>query len=691
MRHNETIIRPGLMSLGIDGGTSAQGLPSLRRLRFADGGESSARCVNLRSCDGGGLEAVRLGRRLFSTADPVVMADSRDDLRNFFTLGPDLKLRLAIVAGADGRVEKRGDLIATLPAGIEQWAVCGEFLVLRLADSSLYYLLWHPDERRYSALGRLPGFGTLRVEKRDETQITSEIGRTRFSSVVPDPREGNASAYGSAAVGAVEDALRRGMETARQSGYWVQPVAVRVVWRLWDGSILHQTEAAVAADASVQTGGRVLLPLTHSDKGYTGTAASVLTLPAYRLGVMIDGGIPAAWSDVVSSVEVWVSQEPDPLVGEASVGLHTGAQELALTVSLRGKSLAEIMPEATGGLMERMERTEPGAATADRTVARLPVAGAVMDPVLSAPGMPAEATAVEGHGGWLHSATAGEVFTSCRGNPFVRAGYSRSPGGRIAAMAAQPVGGGAYTRQYLYLFTDRGIVGLTHDSDGRHRNVRMVSQLRVGGRGSVASGSGGVYALGESGTLVRLRDSSVATIARGLRGYGEMVCEPRHNELWIFGRGFPCWLSLNLDTGSEAGASLRDAAWESCPRECGGCLYVLGASGVDLLEADDGDLAAVEWESFADRIGSGGAVSVGADLRGAGMAAGVGILLHDDHGQDQDAEGTVLGKMTVSGSHSGTSRCGMMLPPAFGARLSVRVSGRLTRLGAVSIGERVSV
>lgn len=147
---------PGLMALGTDGGARRDGRPSIGRGSHRGGSRvaeewRASHCLNLRRGDEGGLVAVRGGLTVTPTGAAAVMADRRDDENSFFTLDADLDLRLAAVERDDGSVERREELLARLPARADQYAVCGEFLVMRLADGRLYYLLWHADERRYSA------------------------------------------------------------------------------------------------------------------------------------------------------------------------------------------------------------------------------------------------------------------------------------------------------------------------------------------------------------------------------------------------------------------------------------------------------------------------------------------------------------------------------------------------------------
>lgn len=676
---------PGLMALGTDGGTRRDGSPATGRGSRRGGRRApeewcASHCLNLRRGDEGGLVAVRGGLTVTPTGAEAVMADRRDDENSFFTLDADLGLRLAAVERDDGSVERREELLARLPARADQYAVCGEFMVMRLADGRLYYLLWHADERRYSALGTLPEFGGISVERSGEIGITAPVAPSKFSGVVADPRQGDPQTYAASAVPAVEEALRKAMASAREAGYWTQPVAVRLAYRLWDGTLLHLSEPVVAGGSEAQAGGRVDLSLTANDKGYTGTAQGTLTIPAYRLAVGLPQALPAGWDDVVGSVEIWVSEEPDPLDGGASVGFSQSGTAMTIGVRLGRKSAAAVASDLGKALMERTETLSSAVGGTVLDLVRHEAHGARLDPAEEPVRVPSSATAVEGHGDHLHVASDGKVATTRRGNPFVVAGESLSPGGRVAAMAAQPTGGGAYTRQYVYLFTDRGVMGLTHDMEGRHRNIRQLSPVAVRSRSGVAQAPGGVYALGARGELLLLRDSKATTLVRGLGGYTGAACDRRHNELWLFAPGRKRWLAVSLDGDAPAG-SMRDTEWEKVPVDCGGRLYVLGSRSVSRLEDDDGEELPVEWESFPEEWPLEGAATVGVGLCGDAVKASVAVWSHGSAQPPSLSGAACLGRWEVRGGVNGLTRCGVMLPPSWtGPRLSLAVGGRASRL-----------
>ena len=130
------------------------------------------------------------------------------------------------------------------------------------------------------------------------------------------------------------------------------------------------------------------------------------------------------------------------------MGLHSQGAALSIGVSLGARSASSVAESVVASAMEKAETLAPTAGGTAVSLTRREPRGKRLDPA-EAPSAPMlSATAIEGHGDYLHLASRGKVATTMRGNPFVVAWESLSPGGRVAAMAAQPVGGGAYTRQY---------------------------------------------------------------------------------------------------------------------------------------------------------------------------------------------------------------------------------------------------
>ena len=271
----------------------------------------------------------------------------------------------------------------------------------------------------------------------------------------------------------------------------------------------------------------------------------------------------------------------DPLDGGASVGLHSQGAALSIGVSLGARSASSVAESVVASAVEKAETLAPTAGGAAVSLTRREPRGKRLDPAEAPSAAVFSATAIEGAATTCISRRGARWPPRCAAIRSWWLWESLSPGGRVAAMAAQPVGGGAYTRQYVYLFTDRGITALTHDTGGQAPQHAPISRSVVRSRLRVASGEEGVYAVGEDGELLLLRDSSARTLVRGLEGYSGLAFERRHRELWLFAPGRSRWMAVDTE-GDGLSASTRSEVRERVPVDCGGRLYVLGARGVSV-------------------------------------------------------------------------------------------------------------
>lgn len=98
------------------------------------------------------------------------------------------------------------------------------------------------------------------------------------------------------------------------------------------------------------------------------------------------------------------------------------------------------------------------------------------------PGNMLKADCILGYGEFLHVGADDSLYTSRRGNPFVLRDVTVGMGGRVRSLRPQRCGGGAFTRQYIYASTDRGLTALCHKADGGHTNCRPGVPGTVGTR-----------------------------------------------------------------------------------------------------------------------------------------------------------------------------------------------------------------
>lgn len=734
------------------------------------------------------------------------VADRRDDEVMLLSAAGGVGLRLEGAVRADGSFESIDEEICELPAPLGEAAPAGEFLVLRLSDGTLFFLLWHADLRRYSALGRLPQLPRIDVEAADVVSLTATVDAVTFRRTLSDPRSGFTDTDTQAMGKAAGEAWARLRGYAAAQGRRVGPVAVRVAARLWDGRLL-----AVSAPAIVSCGwqeeGRVQLPLAGSAGAYAGTLEGSVGARAYKIGVDASDVDTGGWSDVIRSYEVWATDEVPlregapasaaynpAMPGVALITLAGPDREMALT-ALLGAGMRRVgsveaggrcvvgradhaplrhLPaevEALAGMRARTllghagflhlggvgrrspEPQFPRGEGSGRVVWRVAVRLASLDgdrwicstgsatgaasqtaPLLWYASRDAREMVVsicDSAGTWregaftLHPAewdeessylldadlrgfeleeveaprrivespvwTEGrrELVSSVRGNPLLVASRTADVGGDIRVLAAQPVGGGAYTRQFLYCFTPEGISALTHAPDGTHTNCRRISALRVDSPGRVADGEDGVWVLDSEGALALLRDARVDVRLRGLRAYTSIVRAAPFNELHLVpSRAGARGMVLDCTTGR---VGMRTAV----PRECicpGGRPLYLEALGqawcVNMLEPPGASAIGTdcEWISSEFHAPVGGAAELSVDWPSAPEDAVVEMqICPAGHSP------LTVASVRVRTGCGRPTRLGLLLPSADAEaycnppRWRVRIHGRFAALGAVEL------
>ncbi len=592
-----------------------------------------SRMTNMRSRSGGTLESVAMENICCTLPRDVgVICDERDGALQLLTV--DSSLQLVHVGSIDenGEAELKDAAIATLDAPVCASAGAGEFLVLSGAEGQLSYLLWHPDERRYSFLGHAPGAPRFKVQSIDELSLRSTVESVSFGKTV-DLRAGLNTITGRKVCRNVEDACKGITKSAHDSGRWCQPVVVRVVTRLWNGGLLNVSEPQVVAAAGYQFGSAVGIPVVSDGSMASGTAETFIEARGFKIAIELES-LPETWSDVVRGYEVWVAECGLPVLtcGEGAIG-YRSTPSPTLMVTIETLSSAELtrnllMKESflvgniRPGTSATFARGFAGAGSSIiarndfggpelrakvvcghggflylgdvSAVCAAPYAafapgdgqldvkcsvtlyggetivasewtttgdGKALAPLLSYPDRDATELRItvrsaDGsvHGGifslapspsgenmavafspdltplsledGLDAALSGGgdavikhrcVLTSVRGCPPVVGWEEPDVGGDVRFMIAQQIGGGAFTRQYLYCFTRSGVSALMHDVEGRPTNCRMISEADIAPGNAVATDAG-VFAASERGDVFVVSDARVRKLTRNMPG-----------------------------------------------------------------------------------------------------------------------------------------------------------------------------
>lgn len=465
------------------------------------------------------------------TRTPVGV-DHRNMRANLLSVDADGNLYFEGIVNSDSSFTPRGELIAAGTGTPRQMARAGHFLVLLLAGGDLFYLMWESATQDYTALGRLPGVPTVTVERVDEADQPMYVDPTVFAAPVALE---NGGALPEDAVDSIGHAMRNAwadaLLTARRNGRFVQPVKVRVALRLFDDSLYAMTEPVTVGTEDDLVGyGRALLPPVVSNGFLLGTEKTKGYVSTYRLGVTV-ADIPAAlWHTVIKSVEVFVSEEPTVTTGTSGTASYS-AESHAVLAHLGTRARREVM-ESISSVYMRSLAAAPlpnGQTQMQLTVstvqAALQAVGTLTPPL-------GKADCMAGAGAFLHVCADGLVSTMRRNNPFA-VSASTDSGSQVCAMKPLPVAGGAYTRSYLYMMTDAGVMALTHDSQGRHTNCRPIAPYTVENPEAVVHGGNGVWALSTCGMLMFIKGSAVEYVMSGLDPGCTLARDARHDELWI--------------------------------------------------------------------------------------------------------------------------------------------------------------
>lgn len=217
-----------------------------------------------------------------------------------------------------------------------------------------------------------------------------------------------------------------------------------------------------------------------------------------------------------------------------------------------------------------------------------------------------ETTAEEGEE-TLFEENPEEVVTSLKGNPFVMRDRLRSVGGEVRKIVAQPSVIGGYTRQFVYLATDRGMIALVHDSEGNYKNVRGIGTMKPTDEYAIVAARSTVYLISD-GTLIQLSDGRQELLLRGLTEYTGLLWYEGADELWLLPADRSCRpLALNMwkvgDVSIEG--SLREVRIEKV-LDITPTPVVCEASGnkwlLYSLEGEDTPFGNVEWRTHRIRL-----------------------------------------------------------------------------------------
>lgn len=495
-------------------------------------------CVNLRFT-GRALEAVGTPRTLLYTEGVPLLADSMNGHKFLFTQGDDGTIYYQRLTDDEVVLPLPARELGRVEQAVRQAVSAGGFIIMLLADSTLAYARRDVEGDAYLWLGALPSLPAFTLRAEQGAEVSAGMEAVKFASPVTD-LSGSVPEQVAGRVGkAWHEARARLVEGLHTAGQWTAPVDVRLALRLWDGTLLQVSGPVRLSPASLPGSGRLDVGMLWDEakKHFTGTDSATLTGRGFTISVEMAGSLDGAWGGLVRGIEVWVSREPstvDPSVPPRFAYTASTAGNF-LSVSPVVRSSGDVAADVQAAPTGRLGTLRPGTAQA-----RLAYAPAVAyDSALEAfiDGMPGTAelpaSCILAHDGFLHVACGESLYTSRPGNPLVAASHTAGLGAPVCSLMAQVTGGGAYTRQYIYVATERGIVALTHRPDGTHTNARGVCAEPLGREPVWCATPQGVYALTCTGSLVRLRDAKAPTLLGRLEGIRSMLWSYAWGELWL--------------------------------------------------------------------------------------------------------------------------------------------------------------
>lgn len=525
---------------------------------------STAFCCDLRSDENGVLHGTGIPVSTGTLKGEYLTTDVRDSIRYVFMRGEGCRIVLAGKVDAEGGYTPLNREVCICESEPCEGVSAGSFLIFRLADGSLYYLMYEWDMESYTVLGTLPSLPSITVESTGKEQIEGTIAGVKFKSTVADMRGGVPAEQASQIGKSVSACMSEIENKCVASRRYLTPPAVRVGLRLWDGRLMLLSDKKVCAE-SYPGQERFSIPTVAGSGGCIGTEDATGWMNGYFLRVRMGDPAPGEWKSVIRRIEVYATRQQkvwSEASPEVTYGRETG--NIYARFPLRG---------SVSHNEERSREPYYLAATADAgaldCIVKVPDGLTLLEEDDIPAGVPEmKWDCLCGHDGFIHAGSGDIVHTFSYGNPLVIVSRTAC-GGKIRNMAALPRSGGAYTRQYLYLFTSSGIQALTYDGAGVHRNCRTICVERVSDAKRICGSEEGIWCMSDSGTLLLLCENRVRAELKRMRGCGGIGCDSRRGEVWLFPEeGGDNWggsVVLQRDAGERAGYVRKLAPVRSLP------------------------------------------------------------------------------------------------------------------------------
>ena len=385
-------------------------------------------------------------------------------------------------------------------------------------------------------------------------------------------------------------------------GRYLAPLLVRWAVRLLDGSYLWMSDPVRVGDMTLANADRISTLVETSGNSFTGVQATQLALRHYGLDIAVTRDIGAEWLPLVSSIDVFVTAEPQLLTACRSLDYRcvtrtTGGREYVLEMGLSRRSTSAISRElacspwhlvATATATGQVSGSDFGAPAEALTLTNVQCVAIGQLPALD--GVVCSTIA----GGRLYCCTRdGDVVASMVGNALAEGHRRRVTGAVPLAMAVvtRPLYSSGFGRYPVYVFTDDGIYAIPQSATGVLGEARLVDRTVIAAAVQPVEGGGTVWLLSRHGHLCRLDGSRLTVCHRDVDCKALAWCDA-HSELWMLpAAAYPV---VMMPSGRLSVRTVAAAQLYSDPRHA---VAVTDAGHLLDLEHEMPALVPVAWHS----------------------------------------------------------------------------------------------
>ena len=314
-------------------------------------GLTAENSVNLRENGAEALRVCGLPREIARLPDGYRLAavDIRNGRENFIiSKGKDLVFFGFHIPGQKYSVSLTHSKIATLNGEIRSCISSGEFLIVTTSEG-VEYLRHDGRYRLLDTAGCIPEIAVSSTEagtatvNLDALQFKNAYTSWKYPLYNDDIRQIAAQ---------LKNAYHTTCDTARRSGRFIQPAAVRYLVRMNDNSVIYCSQPIIIGNGIIGCN-NIVRKVTQSGKTYNGIEETDYTIPSYAIGISAVKGTAAEWDGLIKSVDILYCESDEPVYsGEIEYRCNStiaGAHSPNLSVHLKSKDSDAIAERLANG------------------------------------------------------------------------------------------------------------------------------------------------------------------------------------------------------------------------------------------------------------------------------------------------------------------------------------------------------